>query len=121
LGYVVDPYVQFFYKKTEKKRLPPIINRGYFARVHLLKQNIRAFCNLYAPNHQQNAKIKVQIVALGAGYDTSFWNLMDELKESHEIYFVETDFHDVVIQKSKVISSQPKLNEILHNATFDTG
>jgi hypothetical protein len=118
MGYIVDPYVRFFYKKNDKRRLPPIINRGYFARVYLIKKLMRAFCNLYAPIHQSNQRPKIQIVAFGAGYDTSFWNLYDELKNSHDIYFVEMDFHDVVVQKSKIILSQPNLHQNLHNVIY---
>lgn len=87
-----------------------------------MKTLIRSFANLYAKNYQQQGKIKIQIVGLGSGYDTTFWNLYDELRDTHDIYFVETDFHDVVLQKSKIIASQEILRKSLDgNAVFEKG
>jgi O-methyltransferase involved in polyketide biosynthesis len=123
MGYIRDSYVQYFYRKSDKRKLQPIINRGYFARVHLIKKLIRAFCTLYAPNHQptQTEKIKVQVVALGAGFDTTFWNMLEEYKATHDIYFVETDFEDVVAKKSRVIGANSHLHDVMTNATFEKG
>ena len=40
LGYYSDEYVQYFAKHERK---PPIINRGYFARVYVVQELVKRY------------------------------------------------------------------------------
>jgi O-methyltransferase involved in polyketide biosynthesis len=64
LGYFKDPYAAEFLDR--KKKMMPIINRGTWTRVYALRQIINQFLTL-------NAESKVNILSLGAGYDSTFW------------------------------------------------
>uniref|UniRef100_A0A9L0IEL1 [phosphatase 2A protein]-leucine-carboxy methyltransferase n=1 Tax=Equus asinus TaxID=9793 RepID=A0A9L0IEL1_EQUAS len=66
IGYWHDPYIQHFVRLS-KERKAPEINRGYFARVHGIRQLIKAFL--------QKIECQCQIINLGAGMDTAFWTL----------------------------------------------
>ncbi|XP_070095485.1 leucine carboxyl methyltransferase 1-like isoform X2 [Equus caballus] len=66
IGYWHDPYLQHFVRLS-KERKAPEINRGYFARVHGIRQLIKAFL--------QKTECQCQIINLGAGMDTAFWTL----------------------------------------------
>ncbi|XP_070125803.1 leucine carboxyl methyltransferase 1-like isoform X2 [Equus caballus] len=82
IGYWHDPYLQHFVRLS-KERKAPEINRGYFARVHGIRQLIKAFL--------QKTECQCQIINLGAGMDTTFWTLK-----------VCTDFFRVFYQVSHV-------------------
>lgn len=65
LNYFKDEYVSLFLKR--KKKMYPIINRGTWARVYSIRQVIERFMASYA------TKSKVNILLLGAGYDSTFF------------------------------------------------
>lgn len=48
LGYWKDPYVKYFVKKTERKA--PEINRGYYARVKVVRSLIKKFLKVRFSN-----------------------------------------------------------------------
>jgi hypothetical protein len=64
LGYFKDPFVAEFLDR--KKKMMPIINRGTWTRVYAVRQIIERFLSL-------NSERKVNILSLGAGYDSTFW------------------------------------------------
>ena len=43
LGYYQDPFVQFFAKKIGVERIQPEIQRGYYARVFILRKLVDRF------------------------------------------------------------------------------
>lgn len=64
----------------------PIINRGSWARVYSIRQVILRFQKLFE---------KVNIVSLGAGYDsTYFW--LKSLKLDTQIDYIEIDFPQLI-------------------------
>ena len=68
LGYFKDEYVSLFMTKRASKKMFPIINRGTWARVYSVRQIILRFMAAYSQ------KSKVNVLSLGAGYDsTYFW------------------------------------------------
>lgn len=84
--------------------MPPIINRGTWTRVYSIKQILYRFLNAY------NQADRINIVSLGAGYDTTFFLLQDEISKGTlptnlkgKICVVEIDFHEVVAKKISVI------------------
>ncbi|KAL0481667.1 hypothetical protein AKO1_012556 [Acrasis kona] len=51
-------------------------------------------------------------------FDTTYWNLIKEVGKTHSLLFIETDFLNVVAQKSKIIQTQESLRSSLTNAKY---
>lgn len=101
LGYWKDPYIDLFTKAGNRKA--PEINRGYYARVHGIRSLLLQF--LKVTNHH------CQIVNLGAGFDTQFWNLADQNEVPRK--WVDVDFDLVTSRKVQVIRKKKQLLEKL--------
>jgi [phosphatase 2A protein]-leucine-carboxy methyltransferase len=101
MNYWQDPYIHYFIKAGERKA--PEINRGYYARVKGIQVLLRQFI--------QETNGKCQIINLGAGFDTTYWNLKDEGLTPHR--FIEMDFQGVVNRKAYYIKNrQPLLDKL---------
>lgn len=98
LGYYQDPYVRFFARNPERK--PPEISLGTYVRVMIVRLVITEFISLF--------KRKCNIVSLGAGFDTLFWNLPQK-----PLKYVEVDLKDVVMRKCLIIERTPPLKQNL--------
>ena len=96
-GYWTDPYIKMFHRSSERKA--PDINRGYWARVAAIQHLLKQF--LLKMNCQ------CQVVNLGAGFDTTFWNLCDQQLAVHR--FIELDFKDVLMRKCHTIKTRKEL------------
>ena len=84
LKYFADPYIAPFVK--QKRKMMPIINRGSWARVYSFRQVIIKFIKMFE---------KVNILSLGAGYDsTYFWLKSQNLATVFN--YIEVDFPDLV-------------------------
>ncbi|XP_057605507.1 uncharacterized protein LOC130861021 [Hippopotamus amphibius kiboko] len=88
IGYWQDPYIQHLVRLS-KERKAPEINRGYFARVHGVRQLLKAFL--------RKTECNCQILTLGAGMDTTFWRLKDE--DLPPSKYFEIDFPMIVRRK----------------------
>jgi len=105
LGYFKDPFAQKFCKSTSKKEC--IINRGYWARVEVIRMITERFLTLYKDQNKQ-------IISLGAGYDTLYFILKAENKHNFEkIKYVEFDLPGVVKRKVKLISEQKDFLDLI--------
>jgi len=98
LGYYEDPYIKFFARNPEKKQ--PEINLGTYVRATVVRLVASEFVSIF--------KRKCNIISLGAGFDTLFWNL--DLKPEK---YVEVDLQEVVTRKAFVIDRSPPLKEAL--------
>ena len=96
LGYYQDPYVRFFARNPERK--PPEISLGTYVRVMIVRLVLTEFISVF--------KKKCNVVSLGAGFDTLFWNLPQK-----PLKYVEVDLNDVVMRKSFVIERTPFLKQ----------
>ncbi|XP_018632958.1 leucine carboxyl methyltransferase 1 homolog isoform X2 [Nicotiana tomentosiformis] len=105
-GYMKDDYVNLFVKKPLRRS--PIINRGYFARWAALRKMLCQFLDC-EPNADGNGNIKKQILSLGAGFDTMFFQLQDEGKAPH--LYVELDFIEVTSKKAALIETYSQLRD----------
>eukprot|EP00050_Salpingoeca_kvevrii_P008590 m.303806 g.303806 ORF g.303806 m.303806 type:complete len:303 (+) comp16234_c0_seq1:22-930(+) len=105
LGYYQDEFIKHFCGDFPKERKPPLINRGYFARVVTFRNFVQRFLDAVGPAGQ--------IVSLGAGYDTLFFRLMRD-RVPLAGYF-EVDFPEVMQQKRLIVqhsrSFQPIMKE----------
>ena len=118
-GYWKDPYINFFSPISSTSNLhsqvpqypnehkPPEMSRGYFARISSMRTVVYKFLAKYKqPNSRKSA---CQIVNLGAGYDTMFFNLSDA--HNLPLKYVEVDFLRVVSSKIRLIKSKKALAE----------
>ena len=84
MNYFSDEFVKLF--SRGHKKMFPIINRGTWARVYAVRQIIQRFMAQYA-------ETRVNIVSLGAGYDsTYFWLKQAQPDIDSKVDFIEIDF-----------------------------
>ncbi|KAF2451370.1 LCM-domain-containing protein [Karstenula rhodostoma CBS 690.94] len=101
-----------FYEPFTTKfiRRNPLINRGYWLRMHAIEQVVRRFLE------EENGRSKV-VVNLGCGYDPlpfQFWHRHPSL--SQNATFVDVDYPQLIARKRDRILG----NELLRNALFGT-
>ena len=114
MGYFSDEFVKLFARNNRK--MLPIINRGTWARVYAIRQVIQRFLTQY-----ENVS-KVNIVSLGAGYDsTYFWLKKNQPEIDAKIDYIEIDFTQVVKRKSTTIKDKPVLRELIANPRENEG
>ncbi|CAH8336873.1 unnamed protein product [Eruca vesicaria subsp. sativa] len=105
-GYMKDDYVHLFVKRPLRRS--PIINRGYFSRWAAFRKLLSQFLDCGNDTAQANKK---QILSLGAGFDTTFFQLLDEGKGPY--LYVELDFKEVTSKKAAVIQNSSLLRDKL--------
>ncbi|KAL9228822.1 hypothetical protein vseg_004360 [Gypsophila vaccaria] len=105
-GYMRDDYVHFFVRRPVRRS--PIINRGYFARFAAVRQLLNQFLNSGAHSGQRGHD-KKQVLSLGAGFDTTYFQLQEEGKAPH--LYVELDFKEVTSKKAALIEIHNELRE----------
>lgn len=92
LGYFTDPFCALFSRGSRK--LMPIMNRGTWARVASIRQVVGKFLESY------RGVTRVNIVSLGAGYDSTYWWLKEsDAQIDSRLDWIEIDFPDVVSKK----------------------
>ncbi|KAI7890654.1 S-adenosyl-L-methionine-dependent methyltransferase [Mucor mucedo] len=110
LGYLQDPFVHLFVKKPVRRS--PIINRGTFIRSYAIDSLVSQFLAMEGP--------KKQIVALGAGFDTRYFNIKagnldkeNEKLSSHLSKYFEVDFPEITMKKAMLIKKRKELSCLL--------
>ncbi|KAK8506520.1 hypothetical protein V6N12_034246 [Hibiscus sabdariffa] len=93
---------------ASKLSLSPIINRGYFARWAALRKLLYQFLDCEGSNSEKGST-KKQILSLGAGFDTTYFQLQDEGKAPY--LYVELDFKEVTSKKASLIESCSQLRD----------
>ncbi|CAM8943292.1 unnamed protein product [Rhodiola kirilowii] len=100
-GYMKDDYVHLFVRRHVRRA--PIINRGYFARWAALRKLLFQFLDA-GKEVNRGSLVKKQILSLGAGFDTTYFQLQ------------------VTSKKASLINTCPKLrHKIGENATIMPG
>jgi len=98
-GYWQDNFIQYFVKSIPMRK-PPEINRGYYIRY----KSIRSLIDKFIAKTKRNC----QIVSIGAGFDTLYWNLHET--NNLPIYGVyEVDLPAVIEKKCFFVSTRPPL------------
>lgn len=107
LGYFKDNFIQYFVRRPSRRS--PLINRGYYSRVAALRQLLQSFLAM-----GEGGASAMQILSLGAGFDTTFFQLAEE---GHSILrYVEVDFPQVTRNKTHVIAATPQLHAHLSDS-----
>ncbi|KAL4567227.1 hypothetical protein LXL04_022803 [Taraxacum kok-saghyz] len=104
-NYIKDDYVHLFVRRPVRRS--PIINRGYFARWSTFRKILHQFLNSETKSNEGH--VKKQILSLGAGFDTTYFQLQDEGKAPH--LYVELDFKEVTCKKTTIIETSNQLRE----------
>lgn len=118
-GYFDDPYLRRLSEHLHHNRKMPIINRGYYNRVKCIGDVVYDFVSLCAKDK------RVQLVNLGAGYDTLALNLLSS--SSTTLYCFEVDFPTVLARKNRLLESHcgdmilPLMEEHLKSVAADLG
>ncbi|KAL9681567.1 hypothetical protein QQ045_013352 [Rhodiola kirilowii] len=113
-GYMKDDYVHLFVRRHVRRA--PIINRGYFARWAALRKLLFQFLDA-GKEVNRGSLVKKQILSLGAGFDTTYFQLQVLRKPPY--LYVELDFKEVTSKKASLINTCPKLrHKIGENATI---
>ncbi|XP_004492936.1 leucine carboxyl methyltransferase 1 homolog isoform X1 [Cicer arietinum] len=107
-GYMKDDYIHLFVRRPVRRS--PIINRGYFARWAALRKLLYQFLDVEKKT-DENGPTKTQILSLGAGFDTTYFQLQDEGKAPH--LYVEVDFKEVTSKKAALIETCSQLKDKL--------
>ncbi|KAI3700898.1 hypothetical protein L2E82_45539 [Cichorium intybus] len=103
--YIKDDYVHLFVRRPVRRS--PIINRGYFARWSTFRKFLHQFLNCETKSNEGH--VKKQILSLGAGFDTTYFQLKDEGIAPH--LYVELDFKEVTCKKATIIETSAQLRE----------
>ncbi|XP_048141258.1 leucine carboxyl methyltransferase 1 homolog isoform X2 [Rhodamnia argentea] len=111
-GYMRDDYIRLFVRKPVRRS--PIINRGYFARWAALRKLLGQFLN--CERHTEEKGINKQILSLGAGFDTTYFQLQDEGKAPY--LYVELDFKEVTCKKAAIIETSGQLREKIGTTAY---
>jgi tRNA wybutosine-synthesizing protein 4 len=86
---------------------PPIINRGYFARVHSVNHTIQNFLATADAGLQR----KKQIISLGSGFDTLSLQLYSKKDES--LHLFEVDFEKIIRRKVATCLNDQVIRQLL--------
>ncbi len=113
LGYWEDQYLNSFttLDMTREPRKSPEIHMGYYTRVQsiwsLLLRTIDQICSI------KSDEAKLQVLNLGAGYDTLYWRLADYLSAQGNSSvlnsFIDIDFPEVTARKCMIVRKSKKL------------
>ncbi|GAB1602925.1 leucine carboxyl methyltransferase 1-like [Argonauta hians] len=106
-GYWIDPYISMLTMRGSDIHTPEI-NRGYYARVKGIHLLLHKFLQL--------TQCHCQVINLGAGFDTTFWQLKD-LNLTPKSY-IEVDFQTITAKKCHYIKSRKHL---LQNLSTEDG
>ncbi|KAK8487041.1 hypothetical protein V6N11_046168 [Hibiscus sabdariffa] len=98
-GYMKDDYIHLFVRR-------PV--RRYFARWAALRKLLYQFLDCEGSNSEKGST-KKQILSLGAGFDTTYFQLQDEGKAPY--LYVELDFKEVTSKKASLIESCSQLRD----------
>ncbi|CAK9149394.1 unnamed protein product [Ilex paraguariensis] len=105
-GYMKDDYIHLFVRRPVRRS--PIINRGYFARWAALRKLLLQFLDCEIHSDEEN-HTKKQILSLGAGFDTTYFQLQDEGRAPY--LYVELDFKEVTSKKAALIETNGQLRD----------
>ena len=97
-GYFGDDFARCFC--AEGPSPGPLINRGHYVRVVAIGSLCEQF--LLAARGQRS-----QIVSIGAGFDTRFWQLA--AAGIAPSLYIEVDQHPIVARKAEIIAAEPAL------------
>ena len=105
MGYFPDSFLQEFVEKPRQRA--PLINWGYYIRNKSLELTFEKAVEFYASRNEV-----FQILSIGAGFDTTYFNMKSRYEPSNMRFF-EIDLPSNVKRKTKLILGSEKCREFL--------
>ncbi|KAI2467638.1 LCM-domain-containing protein [Annulohypoxylon bovei var. microspora] len=106
-------FFRFFVKKFQRRA--PLINRGYYIRLHVIDVAVRRF--LERPSEKKKV-----VINLGCGSDVLPWQCMTRYPDKcQNVKFVDIDFPDLIEKKCRVVQETPELNSLLTGLKTNVG
>jgi len=109
-NYYKDPFILFMEPGMNHRKFLPLINRGTYCRVFAINSKLHEILDNYK-KLEEFKDSKINIIILGSGFDTTYFNLMSEGYTNIEFY--EYDYKNIIDQKLKYISKFKQLSEIV--------
>jgi len=104
LNYFNDPYLKIF--TTRPVRRAPLIHWGYYVRAKSIDYTLQRFLSM------NQSEERIQIISLGAGFDSSYFRLKKEKLLKNCIYY-EIDFPEVIKRKLCIIEKHEELKNLI--------
>jgi tRNA wybutosine-synthesizing protein 4 len=93
------------------KKFLPLMNRGTYCRVYAINTKLHEILdNMKKLEEYKDSKIN--IIILGSGFDTTYFNLMSEGYKNIEVF--EYDYKKIIDKKMQYISKHKQLSEIIN-------
>lgn len=113
-GYFTDLHLKHFVTGPPPKH-PPLINRGYHARVATVRAVLDAFLDASFTCDEAVGKHR-QVVSIGAGFDTNYFRLVGNENQNGSsttttLRYVELDFPSLMEDKARVINGSDELKK----------
>ena len=109
-NYYKDPFILYMEPGMNHKKFLPLINRGTYCRVYAINSKLHEILENFK-KIGENKESKINIIILGSGFDTTYFNLMSEGYTNIEVY--EYDYKKIIDKKKKYISKYKQLSEII--------
>mmetsp|Transcript_44004 Transcript_44004/g.104132 ORF Transcript_44004/g.104132 Transcript_44004/m.104132 type:complete len:368 (+) Transcript_44004:84-1187(+) len=103
LGYFKDTWTETLIRNTRPYPRSPLIHRGYYSRVVAIRNTVTSFLSKCPPGSG------VQIVNLGAGFDTLYFWLRESSYWRDDLVFFEVDFPEVLSKKRSALAKRQAL------------
>ena len=110
-NYYQDPFILYMEPGMNHKKFLPLMNRGTYCRVYAINTKLHEILdNMKKLEEYKDSKIN--IIILGSGFDTTYFNLMHEGYKNIEVY--EYDYKKIIDKKLQIISKYKQLSEIIN-------
>ena len=109
-NYYKDPFILYMEPGMNHKKFLPLINRGTICRVYAINSKLHEILNNFKKK-EEIKNSKTNIIILGSGFDTTYFNLMSEGYNNIEVY--EYDYKKIIDKKLQYISKHKQLSEII--------
>ncbi len=112
-GYYRDDFVSAFGpRRAAPHALPPLMNRGHYARSMAIQTVAERFLSQVDGLPQAR-----QIVSLGCGYDTLYFRLRSSVRAATEcLRYFEVDFEQVVHKKRAIMAADSRFHSFVAEA-----
>ncbi|GME82765.1 unnamed protein product [Ambrosiozyma monospora] len=106
-------YFKYFVRKTPRRS--PAINRGYWLRMHTIRDTIEKIIQTTISELNSNSTHTISIVNLGCGFDPLPFQLIEELKLpiGVKLFCVDIDYPHLIHNKVEIIKLTPDLLNII--------
>ena len=109
-NYYKDPFILYMEPGNNHKKFLPLINRGTYCRVYAINSKLHEIINNFK-KLEEYKESKINIIILGSGFDTTYFNLMSEGYNNIDVY--EYDYKKIIDKKLQYISKYKELSEIV--------